>query len=72
MLGAALLDANRAADAEAVYRADLKQYPQNGWSLLGLAQSLQAQGKDKDAAEAQKQFAAAWQYADVTLKRSRF
>ena len=72
MLGAALLEANRAADAEAVYRVDLRQYPRNGWSLFGLAQSLKAQGKDKDAAEMQKQFEVAWQYADVKLSRSRF
>jgi len=72
MLGAALLKGNRAAEAEAVYQADLKQYPQNGWSLLGLAQSLKAQGKDQEAAEAQKMFEAAWQFADVTLTSSRF
>ena len=72
MLGAALLEAKRAADAEAVYREDLKQYPQNGWSLLGLAQSLKAQGKDSESAEAQKQFEAAWQFADVKLTTSHF
>lgn len=69
-LGALLLAADRPADAEAVYRADLAQYPQNGWSLFGLGQSLTAQGKED--AEVQKAFAAAWQYADVTLTASRF
>ena len=58
--------------AEAVYREDLKQYPQNGWSLFGLAQSLKAQGKLEEAAEVQKQFDAAWARADVMLAASRF
>jgi len=71
-LGALLLAANRPADAEAVYRTDLKQYPKNGWSLFGLAQSLTAQGKKAEAAEVQKQFEDAWQHADVTLTTSRF
>jgi len=71
-LGAVLLDAGKAAEAEAVYREDLRQYPKNGWSLFGLAQSLKAQGKDADAAEAQQQFEEAWQHADVMLTQSRF
>jgi tetratricopeptide (TPR) repeat protein len=71
-LGAALLEAGRAAEAEAVYRADLEQYPNNGWSLFGLAQSLEAQGKSEEAAEVQHQFEMAWQYADMTLTASRF
>ena len=33
------------ADAERVYREDLKDHPHNGWSLLGLQQALKAQGK---------------------------
>jgi tetratricopeptide (TPR) repeat protein len=71
-LGAALLEAGRAEEAEAVYREDLKQYPNNGWSLFGLAESLRAQGKTAEAAEVQQQFELAWQYADVTLNASRF
>lgn len=71
-LGAALLDAGRAADAEAVYQADLKEYPNNGWSLFGLMKSLEAQNKTADADAVQKEFEAAWQHADVTLTASRF
>src|SRR5262249_1363451 len=44
-LGAALLEAGRPADAERVYRADLKRHPHNGWSLFGLRQALMAQGQ---------------------------
>lgn len=69
-LGAVLLKAHRAADAEAVYREDLRQYPKNGWSLFGQLQSLKAQGKD--TAVVQKQFDEAWQYADVTLTASQY
>ncbi len=72
VLGAVLLDAGRAADAETVYREDLKNFPDNGWSLLGLQQSLDAQGKGDEATEAGAQFATAWQFADVTLESSRF
>ena len=52
-LGAVLLQAGRAADAEAVYREDLKRNPGNGWSLFGLAQSLRAQGKTDEADQAE-------------------
>jgi tetratricopeptide (TPR) repeat protein len=71
-LGAVLLEADLAAEAEAVYREDLAVYPKNGWSLFGLMQSLEAQGRSTEAAEAQAQFEEAWQYADVTLSASRF
>jgi len=71
-LGAVLLDAGRAAEAEAVYRADLDVYPWNGWSLHGLAKSLEAQGKTKDAEETRERLAKAWDDADVTLATSRF
>ena len=71
-LGAILLQAGRAADAEQVYRDDLKRNPGNGWSLYGLAQSLRAQGKTADAAQVEASFAKAWAKADVKLTASRF
>ena len=45
LLGAALLQAGRPLNAEAVYREDLRRHPENGWALYGLAQSLTAQQK---------------------------
>ncbi len=51
-LGAVLLQAGRAGDAEQVYREDLRRNPGNGWSLYGLAQSLRAQGKTAEAVQA--------------------
>jgi tetratricopeptide (TPR) repeat protein len=71
-LGHVLLLAGRAAEAEREYRTDLKQYPENGWALFGLAQSLKAQEKDSEAAEITERFQKAWTHADVTLTSSRF
>ncbi|MBD2013919.1 tetratricopeptide repeat protein [Microcoleus sp. FACHB-53] len=71
-LGAILLEVGRKAEAEQMYREDLKIYPNNGWSLYGLAQSLQVQGKTKEAQEVQQRFEKAWKYADVKLTASRF
>ena len=70
-LGAALLAAGRAAEAEQVYRENLAKFPANGWGLYGLAASLEAQGKTADAAEVRAQFDTAWSEADVTLTGSR-
>jgi len=71
-LGAVLLQAGRAREAEQVYREDLDRNPNNGWSLFGLAQSLRAQGKMAEATQADASFRKAWSNADVQLKASRF
>ncbi|NET17016.1 MAG: hypothetical protein F6K08_31485, partial [Okeania sp. SIO1H6] len=71
-LGAALLKLNREKEAEVVYRQDLKQHPNNGWSLYGLAKSLLAQGKQKEAAEVKQEFEKAWLAADIKLTTSEF
>lgn len=68
-LGKALLAAGQPAQAEAVYRRDLEDYPHNGWSMFGLVQALEAQGKD--ATEAKTMFEHAWSLADVELTASR-
>lgn len=69
-LGAALLDANRAADAERVYRDELVDHPKNGWSLYGLRQALAAQGKD--VTEVQAELDASWARSDTWIRASRF
>lgn len=71
-LGKALLAAGRPADAEQAYREDLKRFPENGWSLFGLAQSLEAQGESTQATDVRARFAKAWAGADVKLTGSRF
>lgn len=71
-LGALLLASGRASEAEVVYRADLQHFPENGWSLYGLAASLRAQGKNADADKVQARFRKAWVGSDVTLTASAF
>jgi tetratricopeptide (TPR) repeat protein len=71
-LGAALLNAGQSAEAEAVYREDLKRFPENGWSLFGLAAALRAQGESTEAAAVDQRFSKAWSMADVRLTASRF
>ena len=71
-LGAILLEDGRARAAEKVYREDLARFPENGWSLYGLAQSLRAQGMDAEASEVERRFEEAWRYADVEIAASRF
>jgi len=72
LLGAQLLQAGKASEAEAVYREDLKRHPRNGWALFGLAQALTAQKKTSEAAAVKKEFQQAWQDADVELSASAF
>ncbi|MBJ6979572.1 hypothetical protein [Luteimonas sp. MC1895] len=71
-LGAVLLTAGRPAEAEAVYREELRRNPDNGWSLFGLAQSLRAQRRQDGVADVERQLAQAWRHADVRLTASRF
>jgi tetratricopeptide (TPR) repeat protein len=71
VLGAILLEAGRAQDAEAAYRADLARFRENGWSLFGLDQSLRAQGRTDEARVVHTRFEKAWARADVTLTSSR-
>jgi tetratricopeptide (TPR) repeat protein len=59
-LGKAQLLAGDAVAAEATYRYDLKQFPGNGWSLIGLHQSLVKQGRTEDAARVSAQVEEAW------------
>src|SRR5690606_38845722 len=70
-LGAVLLDAGRAAEAEAVYRDELRRNPGNGWSRYGLAESLRAQGRSAEARDVGRELAAAWEHADIQLTASR-
>lgn len=69
-LGAILVDAGRYEDAEAVYREDLKHWPENGWALLGLARCLDARGAKTEAAEVWQRSKAAWARADTKVGMS--
>ena len=71
-LGAALLAAGHPDEAAAVYRADLTKYPENGWSLRGLAQAQRRIGDMAAATNSERRLAEAWQWADTPLIASRF
>lgn len=70
-LGAILLESGDAAAAEEIFREDLMNWPDNGWSLSGLYQSLEAQGRDGEAGQVRNRFENAWSRADVELRISR-
>ena len=59
-LGEVLLEAGRPADAERAFRGDLERFPENGWSLRGLAAALSAQGREDEAARVRERLRAAW------------
>jgi tetratricopeptide (TPR) repeat protein len=70
-LGAVLLEAGRADEAEAVFWEDLRKNPENGWALFGLAQAQEAQGKKDQAAETRARFTKAFADSDVKLTSAR-
>lgn len=65
-LGALLLAGGHADEAEEVYREDLVRHPNNAWSLLGLQQSLEAQGRIEDSRAMTARVQAAWSRADTS------
>ena len=71
-LGAAYLEINKVAEAEAAYREDLKNNPNNGWSLFGLSQCLHSRDAGEERAKVDAELKEAWKNADVTLTQSRF
>jgi tetratricopeptide (TPR) repeat protein len=70
-LGAALLEAGRAAEAETVYWEDLRRHPDNGWALYGVVQALKAQKKDPQAAIVEARLKDRWSRADTEFVSSR-
>jgi tetratricopeptide (TPR) repeat protein len=70
-LGAVLLEAGRAREAETVYWEDLRKNVENGWALYGVVQALRAQGKNEQAAIVQTRLDKAWARADFKLTGSR-
>ncbi|MBX2872953.1 MAG: hypothetical protein KTR30_12655 [Saprospiraceae bacterium] len=69
-LGSVLLKAERYADAESTYRKDLELFPETGWALHGLYQSLEKQGRTTEAKVIQARFQEAWAHADTQLQGS--
>src|SRR5438477_1786196 len=70
-LGAVLMKRQRFAEAEQVVREDVPRLPENGWALLGLAESLRKQNKNADeVAQTQAKFEQVWAKADLTITTS--
>lgn len=66
-LGGVLMQMGKYAEAENVFREDLKYTRNNGRSLFGLWKSLEAQKKTAEAKLAEMQFREAWKNADIEL-----
>lgn len=64
-LGAFLLKRGKSALAEKVYREDLTVNPGNGWSLVGLSQSLKAQKKNKQLASCKIKYTRAFAGSEI-------
>jgi tetratricopeptide (TPR) repeat protein len=69
-LGAALMTNGRYAEAEKVFREDLKKWPDNGWSLYGLGRTLRHLGRDAEAEPVEQRFKQVWAHADIALTSS--
>lgn len=71
-LGAALLLVAKPADAEQVFRADLRVNPRNPRSLFGLWQALSAQKRQDEAQQVKGELDTAWHDADIELRLEEF
>jgi len=69
-LGAILMANARYAEAEAVYREDLRHLPGNGWSLFGLSEALMRQHKMAEVTTLRSQFKEVWRKADLVISSS--
>ena len=69
-LGAILMSSGNYEEAEKVFKEDLKILRQNGWSLMGLHNSLKAQGKMEEAKTIKREFDTAWEHADIIIDNS--
>lgn len=69
-LGAVLLKAGKYAEAEKVYKQDLKTWRKNGWALIGLHNALALQNRNNEAQKAKSAFEESWKYADFKILSS--
>jgi tetratricopeptide (TPR) repeat protein len=67
-LGAVLFADGRQAEAEAVFRAELKAHPKNPRALFGLAECLAARGQKEESEKVRQEFESGWKNADTKLK----
>ena len=69
-LGAVLIQSGKYSEAENIYRRDLQTWKRNGWALIGLYNSLIAQGRIAEARVVLSDFDEVWQYADLQITSS--
>ncbi len=69
-LGALLLEQGRAAEAEVLYREDLRKHPGNVWSLHGLTECLELRGELAEASVVRAQYERAEANATVEVRAS--
>jgi tetratricopeptide (TPR) repeat protein len=67
-LGAVLFLDGKPKEAETAFREELKNHAKNPRALYGLAECLRAEHKDREEAEARKQFDEGWKHADIQLR----
>jgi tetratricopeptide (TPR) repeat protein len=66
-LGGALLRDGQNAEAEKVFREDLRRNPGSGRSMFGWMMALETQSKKDEASKVRSEFKKAWKYADIKL-----
>jgi tetratricopeptide (TPR) repeat protein len=71
-LGTVLIKAGKYAEAANAFTEDEKLNPNNGWSYTGLAIALTKQGKNKEAASAEKLARKAFERSDVNITAAVF
>ena len=64
-LGALLMADGKFEEAQQIYHEDMARNRNNGWGLIGLQQSLKAQGKTDEAIALNSSLTKAWWRADV-------
>ena len=69
-LGAAYIEMGAYDNAIAVYERELKDHPNNGWSLFGIQKALM--GKGEVDREINRRFEEAWGRSDIWLSSSKF
>lgn len=69
-LGALQMEMKQYTAAEKTYQEEMKDHPNNGWSLYGLRKALKAQEKTYDEVEAD--FLQSWARSDTRITSSRF
>jgi tetratricopeptide (TPR) repeat protein len=70
-LGAVLIASGDYLEAIAVFKEDLKNYPENGWALAGLMTASEKLGDQADYREYKNRFEQAWKHADMQIATSR-